>query len=76
MKYLLLFGVLGVAWWLWRKRHAELRPGARPAPLRPVENMVTCAHCGVHLPESESLGDGQRRFCCEDHRRAAGAGGD
>lgn len=74
MKYLLLFGVLGIAWWLWRKRNVELRPGPPQTPERPAEKMVACAHCGVHLPLSESLSDGRRHFCCEDHRRAAGAG--
>lgn len=73
MKYLLLFGVLGVVWWLWRKREAELPPSAPPA--RPAEKMVACAQCGVHLPLSESVSDGQRHFCCEEHRRAAGGAG-
>lgn len=74
MKYLLLFGVLGIAWWLWRKRNAELRSGPPAAPVRPAEKMVACAHCGVHMPLSESLSDGARHFCCDEHRRAAGGG--
>lgn len=71
MKYLLLFGVLWFAWWLWRKDQAGQRPPA-PPPARPAERMVACAHCGVHLPQGEALTDGDRHFCCEEHRRAAG----
>jgi uncharacterized protein len=37
------------------------------------ERMVTCAHCGVHLPESEATGAGSRFFCSEEHRRVGGA---
>lgn len=36
---------------------------------RASERMVVCAHCGVHLPESEALEEGGRRFCSEEHRR-------
>lgn len=36
-----------------------------------VEQMVTCAHCGVHLPESESLASDGKYFCSEEHRRLA-----
>jgi uncharacterized protein len=33
--------------------------------------MVSCMHCGVHLPVSEALQDGAgRHFCSEAHRLA------
>lgn len=32
------------------------------------ERMVACAHCGVNLPQSEAVGDGERFFCGEPHR--------
>jgi uncharacterized protein len=31
--------------------------------------MVKCAHCGIHLPRSESIASGNLSFCCEEHRR-------
>lgn len=76
MKYLLLFGVLWFAWLLWRKGHADRPTTPVEAPPRPAEQMVACAHCGVHLPLSEALSDGGRHFCCEEHRRAAAGGGE
>jgi uncharacterized protein len=42
----------------------------KPPPDKPaVSKMVACAHCGVHIPESEAVHDGDRRYCCEEHRR-------
>ena len=38
------------------------------------EMMVQCAHCGVFLPASDALIDGQRAFCDRAHRDAERAG--
>ncbi|MDD4929723.1 MAG: PP0621 family protein [Gallionella sp.] len=35
-----------------------------------AEDMVRCAHCGVHLPTGESLREGALHFCCAAHRDA------
>jgi uncharacterized protein len=35
----------------------------------PVEDMVRCAQCGVHLPKSESILTGGNFYCCDAHRR-------
>ena len=81
LKYLLI-GVL-VIWLLYSpllKRMRQLRrdrPASRPAtrpsppPAAQVEDMVACAHCGVHLPASEACLDAARRlYCCAAHRDA------
>ncbi|MDO8414331.1 MAG: PP0621 family protein [Gallionellaceae bacterium] len=36
----------------------------------PTEDMVCCAHCGVHLPKHESMVTDDMYFCSEAHRRA------
>ena len=72
LKYLLLLILALVVWWAWKKR-AELPPAADTPPL--PERMVRCAQCGVHLPESDALADGDRHFCNEAHRRAARTAG-
>lgn len=38
-------------------------------PEKQVENMVECAHCGVHLPENEAIREGSDFYCCDEHRR-------
>lgn len=34
------------------------------------ESMVRCAHCGVHLPKSQALTQGDEYYCSEAHRDA------
>lgn len=80
LKYLLL--ALVVIWLLYSPalrggRRVE-RPRAKGAPkgkgkgMPPaLEEMVACAHCGVHLPAGEALRDGQGvPYCSPAHRQA------
>jgi uncharacterized protein len=64
-----------VAWMVMSRRRPkrEVPPpkqpqrGAADAPAR----MLACAHCGVHLPLSESVSDADgRSYCTEAHRLA------
>ena len=34
------------------------------------EVMVQCAFCGVHLPQSEAIKEGENTFCSQDHKKA------
>ena len=34
-----------------------------------ANNMVRCAECGLHLPESEAIAYQGKHFCCQEHRR-------
>lgn len=47
-----------------------------PADKPSVAHMVVCAHCGVHVPESEAIRNGNQRYCSEEHRKAAQKGHD
>lgn len=48
-------------------------PEAGPVPPRAevqeVEQMLPCAHCGLHVPEREGVRGGGSFFCSEEHRR-------
>ncbi|ATE60954.1 PP0621 family protein [Thauera sinica] len=76
MRNLLIF--LLALWGIWWIRRAIRRAGEGRAAggekagktRRRVEHMVECAHCGVHVPESEGVRDGERFFCSEAHRLA------
>jgi len=55
------------------KRHSATQPPPR-APARrpggqPVESMVRCAHCGIHLPRSEAVLLEGKVWCSRDHAR-------
>ena len=59
-----------------RTQRREGREGRRDRKDRDSEpqKMLACAHCGVHLPQSETTPDGQgRRYCSEAHRVAGPA---
>jgi uncharacterized protein len=67
---LLILVVLGVLWFAraGRGRVAPPTPRAPDVPLH--EAMVSCAHCGLHLPSSEALPGRGGVFCGEAHRAA------
>jgi uncharacterized protein len=76
VKYLLVLLVVVVgAWLLLRRRERppppipRAPPKSAEAPKRPAQDMLACAHCGVHLPQPEAQFDaGGRPFCSEAHR--------
>lgn len=72
MKYLLVLLVLVVAVGIWRsKRRTEAAERKEPTPaLKPPQNMVACAHCGLHLPQADAVADGASQYYCSaEHRR-------
>lgn len=52
-----------------RERAAAPPPPAAP-PERALEDMVSCAECGTHLPASEALPGRGGQFCSAAHRGA------
>lgn len=75
MKYLIVLGVvLLVLWFARTARRGDAAPPARRPAMRPdPEEMVRCAHCGVHLPRREALVADQSLYCSEAHRAAGPA---
>lgn len=79
-KYLLI--ALLIVWLIYASPWSRSRKGTSPtnhkkppATAKP-QQMVACAHCGVHLPATDALPGPQttgapRYFCSEDHRLAA-----
>lgn len=70
MKYLLVALVVIIAIGVWRnKRRKEAAPPPVKPRLRQPEDMVTCAHCGLHLPSSDAITSPDRtHFCSTEHR--------
>jgi uncharacterized protein len=70
-----LLALLLLAWLLLgstRRRDRDARRDSAQAPgaSAPVEDMVACAHCGVHLPTSLALQAERRSYCSAAHRDA------
>ena len=72
MKYLLVLVVVLVVLWLARSARRVGSAPARPADKGRAgpEEMVSCSHCGVHLPRREALVTQQGLYCSEAHRAA------
>jgi uncharacterized protein len=68
---------LAVALLLWLLFGRTARDGKKPGSGRRdgqggAEEMVTCAHCGVHLPRSEALAARSLHYCSAAHRDVKG----
>ena len=53
-----------------RSERAARETRERDARAIEGEPMRQCAHCGVHLPESEAIVADGRHYCSESHRDA------
>lgn len=70
MTKLLFFGLLVFVVYLMLRgqRPSAARASAPDPAAPPVQRMVACGQCGVHLPENESLQEAGQHYCCEQHR--------
>lgn len=69
MKYLIVLAVVAVVYALWRSQRQPPRQGSSSRPrVAPPQAMVTCAHCGVHLPRGEALWKDGRSYCSRAHQ--------
>jgi len=70
MGRIIFFVLLAVAAYLvWKSLlRAGRRTDAQP-PAATAQAMVSCAHCGLHLPQADALVVGNRYFCSDEHRR-------
>jgi uncharacterized protein len=71
MKFLLFLIAVFVLLWMLR---GSLRRARRPPPAAEggglPQPMLSCAHCGVHLPRDEALPGRGGVFCDAAHRAA------
>jgi uncharacterized protein len=73
MKYLIVLLVVVIVGWLLVGRATRRGAVRKEGPGRPAleaEDMVACAHCGVHLPRGDALVDGTTVYCSDAHRVA------
>ena len=72
IRVLLLLAVVVAVLWLARggRRRESGRHDPASPPTPPQEEMVSCRHCGLHLPRSEALPGRGGLYCSEAHRAA------
>ena len=69
-KFLLLILVVLAVWLLLKRLRGKGATADAPPPA--AEQMVNCSHCGLYLPQKEAIAEGDKFFCCAEHRRRAG----
>lgn len=84
-KLLVVLVVVAVGLWalLWRTRGPRRPGGAQgqapdaakaPASGASAQDMVRCAHCGLHLPAADAVQAGGRPYCGSEHAAAGPRG--
>ncbi len=71
-RLLLLLAIVALVIWLIRRYRRSLDDGSKSQRAE-IEDMVRCAHCGMHLPRSESIESAGHFYCSAEHRRTHGA---
>ncbi len=77
MRFLIFLALALLVVWLWRSSRRS--GGAADAPTTPPptttppspQDMVRCAHCGVHLPHGEAVVGRIGLYCSNEHRQTA-----
>ena len=71
MGYFLRLLIIAVAIWLAvqlvRRALRPRQPQARRSAPGDLPRMLPCAHCGVHVPESEAITHAGRVYCSKEH---------
>ncbi len=70
MNILLFLVAVFVLLWLLRGATSRRGRGGVAPPAREPQEMIACAHCGVHLPRDEALPGRGGVFCGDAHRAA------
>ena len=77
-RLILLLAAVALVWWWLRSRRSPVRTDSAapkpPANSHAAHEMVSCAHCGVHLPQSDAVSDAAGAFYCSDEHRRLGPG--
>ena len=75
MKYLLLLVLILLLLWAFKRGRGANKPPPPAPPDKPAEpstsEMVSCAHCGIHLPQEEAVSGQKGLYCSTEHRTAA-----
>jgi uncharacterized protein len=68
-RLVIVAAVVWLAIYALRRILQYLTPQKKTAAPGAAKNMVRCAQCGLHLPESEAIADRGQHFCSQEHRR-------
>ena len=65
----LIFYIIIAALIYWIIKNRQPKEEKTETLAESIEDMVSCTHCGVHLPRSEAISSHHNQyFCCNEHR--------
>lgn len=70
LRLIILGLLLWVGYRLLRKYLSTAQRDTKP-PTGEFQPMVTCEHCGLHLPRNDALAKNQLFYCCQAHLQAS-----
>jgi uncharacterized protein len=70
MKYLFWLLVIALVWWAFTRSRQPTGKETPPNAAEP-QDMARCAHCGIHLPQSDAVRGEKGLYCSTEHRSAA-----
>ncbi|WP_456412558.1 PP0621 family protein [Thiolapillus sp.] len=66
MKIIFLLIAVLLIWWVLRTlRNSGGADTAKPK----IKNMLSCSHCGLHVPEDEAVRHNNKVYCSKEHAR-------
>lgn len=68
MKILIILLAITAIYWIWRTLSGSGRR-VQPGQQSKEQNMVSCSHCGLHIPQSEAVSSEQLYYCCNEHSK-------
>ncbi len=82
MRFIIIAAAIAlIAFWVFRAARGSgsseqlpkegQKPGQFPKTADPVQEMVSCAHCGLHLPKAESISGKRALYCSLEHQHQA-----
>ena len=54
------------------KRYLSSRRRRNESPTTLTSDLVKCNYCGLHIPKTGVIRDGNQYFCSDQHRKLAG----
>ncbi len=82
MRFIIIAAAIAlIAFWVFRAARGsssseqlpkeDQKPGQFPKSADSVQEMVSCAQCGLHLPKAEAVTGKRALYCTLEHQRQA-----
>lgn len=65
-KFIFYIAIAALIYWVIKKRSHQHKETEKFS--ESIANMVSCAYCDIHLPESDAVNHHNNQFfCCQEH---------